>query len=52
MGLENLAAVFGRNANTEAFELEHDVKLWINLLVGPVLTSYFEEGPSAAIDRP
>lgn len=36
-----LVEIFGRKAFVETDELESDVKLWISLLVSPVLKSYF-----------
>lgn len=47
----SVAEIFGRNAYSEAYELEHDVKTWINYLIGPVLKTYFN-GDLVEINRP
>lgn len=38
-----IAEMFGRNAATQTYELEHDIKLWMTLLISPVLKSYFDQ---------
>lgn len=48
----DLAEIFGRNVVTEANALEHEVKLWMTLLIGPVLKSYFNDGAPAQINLP
>lgn len=47
-----LAEIFGRNASSEAYELEHDMTLWMTLLISPVLKSYFNEGEPVQIQLP
>ncbi|MCB9024817.1 MAG: hypothetical protein H6625_00740 [Bdellovibrionaceae bacterium] len=41
-----IAEIFGRNANTEAEMLEHEIKLWMTLLISPILESYFSASES------
>jgi hypothetical protein len=48
----SLAEIFGRNAYSEASDLEHDIKLWMQLLISPVLKSYFNQSDSTDIDLP
>jgi hypothetical protein len=48
----DVAEMFGRNVVSEANELEYDVKLWMALLIGPVLKSYFSDGAPAQINLP
>lgn len=37
----DIAMMFGRNAHTEADQLEMEIKLWVDLLVEPALSAYF-----------
>lgn len=39
----DVAEMFGRNAEKESFELEHEVKLWADRVVGSVLPAYFNQ---------
>ncbi len=48
----SIAEMFGRNAYSEASELEHDIKLWMLLLINPVLKAYFNENDSTEFDVP